>query len=130
MTFPASGISISNHTGQGSSQGITVVFANSAKSGNNIELGYNSGYNGNTRHNGTITVSTNDESHPVVEIELTYVSGYLGGTVPPSTGTFTKGTTTGTWTGNTSSDVRLTMGRTTSNAYARISSIKVTYMGY
>ena len=130
VTFPASGISISNHTGQGSSQGITVVFANSAKSGNDIELGYNSGYNGNTRHNGTITVSTNSESHPVVEIELTYVSGYLGGTVTPSTGSFTKGTTTGTWTGNTSSDVRLTMGRTTSNAYARISSIKVTYLGY
>ena len=123
VSYSASNFSFSGHTANSTKNGVTVRLSDSDKSGSNLVLGYTSGWISTTYHNGSITVNCQD-NEVITGIELTYRSGYLGGAVTASTGSFAKSGTTGTWTGN-ASEVKLTLARN-GNDFAQITAIKVT----
>ena len=105
--------------------GIKVSLDRFDKSGNYLVAGYRSW---GTNYSGTINVVSNNGA-AISGIVITYRSGYLGGTVSASSGSFSKSGTTGTWTGNTD-NVTLTLSAGSGNSFANISAINVTYLSY
>lgn len=137
LTFNASDFNVGafNRSDSHTISPITVSIGNSDSESGYFTAGYSIWYLiGTSYFNGNITVSTSDTKSILNKIEINYTSSsYTGGTVTPSTGTFAKNGATGTWTGTgtgNTTEVSMEMGRTSSNAFARVASIKVTYLSY
>ena len=129
-SFSASDFSISDHSASKTKDGVKVELGNSSNEGNYIESGYTSGWIFTTNHNGTITV-TPPSGGFISSIEIKYRSGYTGGTVSTSRGSFSKSGTTGTWSGDLAEgSVRLTLAPASGNTFAQIESIKVNYKSF
>lgn len=131
VTFDAASFSFSDHAARAEQNGITVALSNSSKSGNNITTGYRTGdwFWGYDYYDGIISFSTNKAI--LTGITLSYVNGQTGGPVTASTGSFTKNTSTGVWSGgNNTQNVTLTMTRNNNNNYPQLTSIAVTYLSY
>ena len=124
-SFTASDFTFSSHSASSTKNNVKVSLANSSKNGN-ITVGYRQG---NSNHNGTITI-TPPEAGIVTGVEITYVSGYTGGTVSATSGSFSKNGTTGTWSGElTTGTLTLTLqpsGSGRNSVFPQISNIKVT----
>ena len=100
----------------------TVRFTNSERRDSNrhIRVGRDQG-------NGTMTVSV-PTGYAITKIDVSYTSTYyVGGDVTANIGSFSKNNTTGTWTGDPSSSVTLTMTRDSSNDSPRVTQVVVTY---
>ena len=121
-SFTASDFSFGllDHDDSSTKNGTTVELTDCGKDGNYLVIGYNGLI---SYHNGSITVSSPDKAL-LSSIELTYRSGYTGGNVTVSAGSFSKSGTTGTWTGSVH-EVTLNLARSGNN-YAQVSTIKVT----
>ena len=121
-SFTASDFSFGllDHDDSSTKNGTTVEMTDCGKDGNYLVIGYNGII---STHNGSITVSSPDKAL-LSSIEFTYRSGYTGGNVTVSAGSFSKSGTTGTWTGSVH-EVTLNFARSGNN-YAQVSAIKVT----
>ena len=126
-SFSVSDFSFSNRSASKTVNGVKVDLANSSKEGSYIQTGYRQS---RRNHDGTITVTPPADGY-ISSIEITYRSGYTGGTVSASRGSFSKNGTTGTWSGDLAEGgVTLTMTPTSGNSFAQISGIKVVYKSF
>ena len=126
-SFGVGDFSFSNRTANKTIGGVKVALANSSKEGSYIQSGYRQN---KKNHDGTITVTPPSGGY-ISSVEITYRSGYTGGSVSTSRGTFSKSGTTGTWSGDLAEgELTLTLPPASGNTFAQISGIKVNYKSF
>ena len=75
-----------------------------------------------------VTYFHRSEQRRIIGDDLVWpAKDFVGGNVTTSSGTYSKSGLTGTWTGDATESVTLTMSRDSENESPRIASIKVNY---
>lgn len=149
QTFQLANFSFSGNTGTASLGQATVTLGNSDSYRDEQNptgfYTHTTDYSlriGRDQGNGTVTVAVSD-GHVITGFEVTYfhrdrettiygsqvwpAKDFFGGNVTASTGSYSKSGLTGTWTGDPSQTITLTMSRDSANESPRITQIRVTY---
>ena len=153
QTFQGANFTFRNYTGTATLSPVSITLGNSDwyRDSRTVTFGiisrtYNSDYSlrigRDSNNGGTITVTATD-GMIISGIEVTYfhrteqgsltqgtlweAKDFVGGNETTSSGTYSKSGLTGTWTGDPTESVTLTMSRDSENDSPRIASIKVNY---